>query len=108
MKLDRKDWKYLEANPEGDPNFDPEKNRQIIENTIKETDKTRRQKDREYEENIRERAWAANKYLKHLDKGGEGDAVKFFGNNYSMYLKGRELLERLNAEKKSGHEKKMA
>jgi len=23
MKIHRKDWKYLEANPEGDPGFDP-------------------------------------------------------------------------------------
>jgi len=112
MKLHRKDWQYLEQNPEGDPGFSAEKNRQVIENTIRKTDKLRKQKEREFGEQLKERTWAASKYLKNVDRGGESDPIKFFGKDYSMYLKGKEVIDKLaeslNATKLPEHQKKEA
>ena len=94
-KIHRTDWKYLQQNPEGDAGFSEEKNRQVIENTIRKTDRMRRQKRREFEENLQERTWAAAKYLKNVDIGGETDPIKFFGKDYTMYLKGKEVMDKL-------------
>ena len=66
----------------------------------------RRQKKQEFEEALRERTWASSKYLKNVDKGGETDPIKFFGKNYAMYLKGKEIIDKLgvvNAKKLQEH-----
>jgi len=92
-KISKEDFKYLEQNPEGDPGFSAEKNRQVIEDTIKKTDRMRRQKKREFEEDLQERTWAATKFM----KSDEADPIKFFGKNYAMYLKGKEIIDKLGA-----------
>ena len=111
-KIHRLDWQYLKQKPEGDPNFSPEHNKRVIENTIKKTDRMRRQKQREFEEKLRERTWASGKYIKHIEKGGESDPVKFFGKDYTMYLKGKEIMDRLaeasDATKPEGDKKAVA
>lgn len=91
----------MEMNPEGDPGFNPEHNKRVIEETIRKTDKIRKEKKREFDEKLRERAWATAKLLKNIDKGtGEGDPIRFFGKNYAMYLKGKDIIDRINEELK--------
>ncbi|MFZ5845300.1 MAG: hypothetical protein ACOY0S_02420, partial [Patescibacteria group bacterium] len=47
------DLKYVKVNP--DPDFDPERNKQIIEHTIAETNRLVRQKDNSALEAVKER-----------------------------------------------------
>jgi hypothetical protein len=95
-QLHRLDEKYMEM-WEPDPNFDPEHNKRVIAETIKETERNRRRKVKEFEGPLRERAWASAKYIKNLEQGkGETDPIKFFGKDYAMYLKGKTIIDRLN------------
>lgn len=82
-----------------DPDFDPEHNRKVIADTIKQNDALKRKKDREYEEGVRERTTAASQYLQSLDEGGRSSNIeKYFGKRYLAYLRGREIMEKLQGK----------
>lgn len=97
MKIDPvhfKDWKYVGIDP--DPDFDPEHNAQVIEKTIKEAERMRRQKRREFQQNLAERSEALATYLKSVEQGGkESDVTKYFGKKYKGYLAGKYAMERI-------------
>lgn len=81
---------------EPSPDFNPEHNKQVIEDSIKATDRAMRMKDHRFEQEVGERAWAASKYLKGLQTGkGTSDPIKFFGKDYTMYLKGKSVIDRV-------------
>ena len=95
---------------DGDPNFDLERHNKLIEETIKHNERISRDKKREYDEGIKERAWAVTKYIENLKSGGgETNTEKYFGRNYINYLKGQEISEKYkmawnNAKKKKQSE----
>src|SRR3990167_209022 len=112
MNIDKQDYKFMEQNPEGDLGFSEEHNRKVIADTILKTNRNRRVRHREFEESLKERTWAVSKFLRNVDKGGEEDPIKFFGKDQAMYLKGKEIIDRLaeslNATKLEEHSKKTA
>lgn len=92
-KVDKKDWKYVKPDP--DPGFDPERNKRIIENTIKKYEATRKRKEAVFSEGLAERADAAAFYVKHLAKGKSTPAEKYFGRRQLAYLRGKYVMDRL-------------
>ena len=82
------DWKYMQANPHGDQDFDPEHNKRVIEASIKETDRMARQKEREYQESIKERATAAATWM----KSDQSNIKNYFGPKELARLRGEEVL----------------
>ena len=89
------DYGYMEENPYGDPNFDPEKNKKIIADSIKRYERNRRSKKREYQESIRYRSAAIATYLESVKQGKGGDIKKYFGNEELARLRGQEVLNAL-------------
>ena len=62
--IEPQDLKYVKVDPDAD--FDPKRNEEIIENTIKWTDRIKRERDRQALEGIKERVDAAGTYIKGI------------------------------------------
>lgn len=89
-----KDWKFVGVEP--DPDFNPEHNADVIERTIKEAERMRRQKKRDFSEGVAERAEAIASYIKSLEQGSsESNVTKYFGKKYKGYLAGKHAIERI-------------
>ena len=85
--------------PVPDPDFDPSRNKRIIENVIQETDKMQRQKQKDFNDRVDERSSAVMDYLKSLDRGGKATQIeRYFGKKYIAYLRGQEFLSKLQQE----------
>ena len=101
-RIHPKDEKWMHVLPE-DPNFDPERNKEIIEKTIRETEANMRLKEREHDEGIRERASATARYIQSLQQGrGNASVEKYFGRRYLARLRGEDIVKRLKETAQSG------
>lgn len=90
--LDFKKW-YL---PGGDKGFNPKRNKEIIEATIKKTDDLKRKKEAEYREAVAERSEAAVSYLFSRKGAGSRQSVeKYFGKKELARLRAEDILTKL-------------
>ena len=90
-----KDQGFMEMWGE-DPNFDPERNKRVIEKTIRDTEANIRAKGREHKDAYRERANAMLRYLQNIKQGpGETNIERYFGKKHLNYLKGKEVADRV-------------
>ena len=88
------DWGKMKV--DADPGFDPERNKRIIEESIKKNDAIRRRNLKEHGEEIKERSQALAMYLKNLSQGtGNSDMNKYFGQKELARLRGEEILARI-------------
>ena len=93
-----KDWKYMEQSPYGDADFDLEHNKRVIAEVDAWNDEMDRRRQREFKENIQERTSAAAQYLKNITQGeGVSDVSKYFGRRYLAYLRGQEIVKKLQS-----------
>lgn len=87
--IQKADEKFVSV--DGDPDFSLEHNNQVVAKTLENAERMKRQRQREHDEGIKERAWAAANYI----KSGKTESVeKYFGTDYMNYLKGQELLKK--------------
>lgn len=88
----------MEQNPYGDPDFDPEHNRRVIEEVDRWNDKMDRKRERDFKEKMSERTNAVASYLKNVTEGkGVIGADKYFGRRYLAYLRGEEVVKQLKS-----------
>lgn len=81
------DYHLVPSDP--DPDFSEEHNRQVIEDSIKETDRIQKAKRKEYDEKVDERIDAVSKFLQRAKMGvGESDVKSYFGKKMLEYLQG--------------------
>lgn len=83
-----------QATPDGDPGFSLEHNRRVIEETLAHNERMAREKKREWEEGMKERAWATAKFIENAKLGGDQNVEKYFGKNYIDRLRGQYLVEK--------------
>ena len=96
-----KDYQYVNVDP--DPNFDAERNKRIIAETIEDNDKLRAKRQREYGSKIRERSEALATYLDDTVKGKtSSDVEKYFGAHELARLRGEEITGILRAKLSHG------
>lgn len=89
-KIAKQDWKLVPVDP--DPNFDPEKNKRIIEETIREGEKMRKRRQREHQDLVGERTSAVAQYLKDLGAGNtESTPQAYFGAKELARLRGEQI-----------------
>ena len=93
MDIAKSDWKYVKVDP--DPNFDPDKNRRVIDEVIKETESLTRKKRREFDSNIQERSEALAKYFESGQMKDSSSLAKYFGKKYFDYLRGQKTREEI-------------
>ncbi len=80
-----------------DANFSPQRNKAIIDMTIKKYDEMRKKKRHEYDSDYAERSDAVVSYLKH-NIGKPGYALdRYFDTKYLAYLRGDEIRLKLMA-----------
>jgi hypothetical protein len=91
-----------------DKDFSPERNKHIVEKTIKKAEEMRRKRKKEYAEQVGERVEAATSYALYLDSGGAKPAEKYFGKQMLAYLRGQKILERYELLKKEEENKELA
>ena len=83
--------------------FNPDRNKAIVEETIKEYEALRAAKAKAYDEDYAERADAVVSYLKSLDKGGQAtpgaqhSLMRYFGKREIARLQGLEIRQKLMA-----------
>ncbi len=85
--------KYYVKSPTGE--FSVERNNYIINKTIEDYEKMRKDKAKAYEQKIRERVDAAMSYAKHLESNGATPAEKYFGKKTLAHLQGQKIANSL-------------
>lgn len=86
--------RFFNSDPDG---FSPERNKFIVEQTIKDYEAMRAKKAKAQDEAYAERADATVTYLKSLDRGqgGESNLLKYFGKRELARLQGLEIKQKL-------------
>ena len=82
--------------PQGDVGFSPERNKTIIEGTIKKYNKYRAEKRKKQFEALEERTDAVMTYLTNSEKPVE----EYFGRKMMAYLRGQKIVEELRGNYK--------
>ena len=75
----------------GDPGFNPDRNKAVIEGTIKHNNNLLRNYYMKYNDKLRERVNATVMYMRHLNSGKSGNASKYFGKRELARLRGIEV-----------------
>ena len=81
--------------PEPDKDFNPDKNKRVIEGTIRKYEKMRKKKMDEFTDNLRERTDAVATYLKSSAVDNGKPIEKYLGRKNMKDLVGAEILEKL-------------
>lgn len=85
--LDFRKW-YVE-----DPrDFSPERNKKVIEDSIRKSEMMRARKHKDYVEQVRERADAVATFLKSVAMGKEPNIERYFGRKELARLRGQQIL----------------
>lgn len=95
MKLDKRDYRFVLDKPDAD--FSPERNKKIIEDSIRAYELKRSSVFKKFYEGVRERAEAVASFLDHVNKGGGNDVDKYFGPKMLAKLRGLEILDEIKS-----------
>jgi hypothetical protein len=90
--LDKRDYKYILDKP--DSGFSPERNKMIIENSIKKMDAMILKKRQEWREGTAERVDAMLTYVQSL-RASNKPLEQYFGKRMIAHLRGEEVMDRL-------------
>jgi len=92
IDYERKDYeKYYVKNPDG--GFSPERNKAIIEQSIKDYEKERALRRKLYRDDLMERADATVSYLMKLERAGDTPAERYFGKKELSRLRAQKILQ---------------
>lgn len=81
--------------PEGDPGFNPDRNKYTIKQSIKVHERNLEARKRDYDNELGERTSAVASYLEHLAHGKNTPVEKYFGKQTLTHLQGRKIRQRL-------------
>ncbi len=86
--------RFFNSDPDG---FSPERNKFIIEETIRKYEATRVKKVNDVVDHYSERADAVVSFIKSVDrgKGAQGNLEKYFGKQMLAYLRGQQIRDKL-------------
>lgn len=80
---------------EGEVGFSPERNKAIVEGTIKKYEIKRRRQIAAFRDQVAERSDAVATYLQHVAQGGDDNIDKYFGKKELSRLRGEDKLAKL-------------
>jgi hypothetical protein len=96
-KIDQIDWGLVPVDPE--PNFDAERNRRIIQETIDINENQRKRREREFGSKLKARSEAVAQYVGDLADGKTSSSVeKYFGQRELARLRGEEIANIIKAK----------
>lgn len=84
------DYGFVPVDP--DPDFDPEHNRKVMEETIANNEKLRARRNREYANKVGERTSAVSQYFSDLNSGRtDANVDQYFGPTELARLRGEQI-----------------
>jgi hypothetical protein len=86
---------FLEA---GDVGFSPERNKRMVEESIRKTNAERARRNRLYKDQVGERVDAVITYLNSRIAEGNTPIEKYFGKKMLAHLRGQQILETLKTK----------
>jgi len=89
--LDYKKW--YQDKPEA--GFSPERNKAVIEESIRKAELMKRRRQSDYVEQIRERSDAVVSYLKRVSMGMEKSVEAYFGRQELARLRGQKIIQEM-------------
>lgn len=94
-KNEEKDYKkfFVES---GEPGFSPERNKAIIEKSIRKYEAMRKLKMKEHTDGVAERTDAILHFLKSDAVHSTNPLEKYFGRNTLAYLRGEQIRDKLD------------
>ena len=93
MKIPKVDWKYVPTDSE--PGFSPEKNKQVIDRTIKKYEAMRKAKMKEWVGGVQERTDALASFFKSKAFQSGVPAERYFGRKWMAYLRGEQIKDEI-------------
>ena len=96
FKLDQEDQKRYFVE-EGDPGFNPDRNKKIIADTIKKTEANHRKRQKQWEEKVMERSDAVASYLCSNAVQSGKPIEKYLGKRNLAYLRGKRIVQELQS-----------
>lgn len=87
--LSPEDYKYVVEG--GDPGFNPEYNRWVMNETIRINDERAKKNKKEYLDRLGERVHAVAMYMRHVYEGKSTTVEKYLGRNYLAHLRGDDI-----------------
>jgi len=79
----------------GDPGFNPKRNEEIVDKTIKYNEELMKAKKAQYADTIRERADAVVSYLRSNAINSNKTIDKYLGRKGLAYMRGQQIVERI-------------
>ena len=91
--ISKRDKKFILDTP--DPDFSPERNKQVIENSIKKYEAKRLERMKTFREGVKERSEAVASFWQHVNQGKHNDIDKYFGAKLLAKLRGADIIDEL-------------
>lgn len=85
--------KYYVDKP--DSSFNPDRSRQVVNNTIAKYEKKRAEKEKAWIDQFAERADAVASYLIHLNTSKTTSLETYFGRRFLAYLRGQQIVQKI-------------
>ena len=97
MDINPIDRKFIPVDP--DPGFNPERNKQVIESTIRKYDQQRTKKKKAFVDTMGERSEAVASWLTSAHGAMSNKPIeRYFTKRYLSYLRGREIADTLKSK----------
>ncbi len=97
MNISKSDWKYVPVDAE--PGFSPEKNKAVVERTIKKYEAMRKAKMKQWVSGVQERTDALATFFKSRAFRLGTPAEKYFGKKWMAYLRGEKIKDEVFTRK---------
>jgi hypothetical protein len=95
-KIDKRDYKFIPEKPDID--FSPERNRLVIDRSIKKYEAMMRKKHQQFMEGVGERSEAVASFLHHVKQGRHNNVDTYFGRSTLAKLRGLEIVDTLRSK----------
>lgn len=96
MKIDPRDARFIPEKPDID--FSPQRNKQVIDNSIKKYEAMRASKQKQFIQGLGERSEAVASFLDHVKQGKHNNVDKYFGQRTLAKLRGLEIVDELKSK----------
>jgi hypothetical protein len=91
--ISKKDKKFVLDIP--DKGFSPQRNKQVIENSIRKYEAMRAEKMKAFGEGVAERSEAVTSFWHHINQGKHNDIDRYFGPKMLAKLRGADIVDEL-------------
>jgi hypothetical protein len=97
--IQAEDFKFMNPGGAPDPDFNPERNKAVIAATIRKNEAIRRRRQKDYNDQLAERADAVASFLKAKDMNSGMTIEKYFSEQDLSHLRMESFLTKVTKER---------